>query len=1390
MVISKVIIDNSYIHLNVDTAGIINLKFILDQLSSTDKTDTSSFAFQIKSAEIINSRFHFTSEGKDFGPAGVNYADMDMRDLNLDVSEFVITGDTLSFEVRNMNLREKSGFTIKELNTDMSLSGRHMDFANFNLVTPYSNLSAKNLKLSFKEYGDFSDFVNSVGINFSFNPSLVSFNDISFFATPLIGYDEEFRLSGDIKGQISNMKGKEILLVYKDQTRLMTNFTMIGLPEVKTTFMHFDIVSLQTNSEDLQNLKIPGGDQHSHLKIPNTISGLGTIKYSGKFTGYFDDFVAYGRFSTSLGEFSSDLLLRPDSANTLYFQGRLKTKAFFLGKLMKQDSLVGKITMNANINGYTSKTSLYAKMDGLIDSLEFNRYNYKNINITGTLTDKVFDGSLNISDPNIKMDFLGKVNFSNENPEFAFTADVSRARPYYLHLENTDPSYFASFLLETNFTGKTIDQLNGEIRIVNSLFRRNGKQLQIYNLSLLAVNTPDSNLVRINSDVMDLDVNGRYQFSKLTSSFKNLASFYLPSLEKNPGAKTVSADPNSFNFKMKLKNIQPLILFFAPSLNLGNNTDLYGHYRPELKDVEVNLKTSLFSYNGNEWQNLSVRTFTDKQNIAFQTTSSSLTLSNDMVLDNLTFSTSLLKDTANISIIWDSKTKPLYKGEINAIANLKRNQSSKNPIFGLHFLPAQISLNDTVWTLSESNVVIDSSSIAIDSFKIRNQNQNLLVYGTVSENPEDAIRFSFLDMDLNAVNPVTKKYNFDIAGKISGQASIKDPYHNLLFLSDLQLNELVVNGESLGKGEILANWNNRDKKVHIKSFLGAGLNPALKLEGDFFPRTKALDFTADLDKLKLNIFHTYSDFLVSDVKGIANGRITIGGTGEKPDINGSLRLMKTAMTVDYLQTRYNFSNDVKIVHNNIILKDFEAFDEKGNKAIAQGSIDSKYFREFSLNIKVRTDNFAFLNTTEKDNSLFYGRIFAGGVIAISGPTDNLLMNIDARSNRNSEFYIPLYASEEVAVQNFIDWVSPRDLEPEAKSVQAIYEVKMKGIQMNFNLEVTPDAQVQLIFDPKVGDIIKGRGTGNLKILINTLGKFEIYGDMVIDEGDYLFTLKNVINKKFSVEKGGRISWNGDPTDANIDLKAVYNLKTTIPADWDLESNQQNTRKRIPVECVINMSGKLMNPTIKPDVTLPGADQKTQSIVKSSINTDEELMKQFVSLLVMNNFYVVAQGGGNSGTSSNAAGVTTTELLSNQLSSWLSQISKDFDIGVNYRPGDQISSDELQVALSTQILNDRISISGNLDMGGNSTGTSNTNSATNTKNIVGDFDINFKITDKLHLKAFNRANDNLLFQSAPYTQGVGLFYKEYFNNLKELGMQLKKPFVKKAVAEKPEEDETK
>jgi hypothetical protein len=348
------------------------------------------------------------------------------------------------------------------------------------------------------------------------------------------------------------------------------------------------------------------------------------------------------------------------------------------------------------------------------------------------------------------------------------------------------------------------------------------------------------------------------------------------------------------------------------------------------------------------------------------------------------------------------------------------------------------------------------------------------------------------------------------------------------------------------------------------------------------------------------------------------------------------------------------------------------------------------------------------------------------------------------------------------------------------------------LQLDLEVDITNDAVVQLIFDPKVGDIIETGGNGDLRIQMDQSNGFRMFGDVILEQGDYLFTLQNVINKRFKIEPGGKISFNGSPMDASIDLEAIY---TTRAAPYnlypDLDDTKESLKKRIPVECHLILQGELRSPTISTGIYMPTADAETRNLLENSTSTDEELMKQFLSLLVINNFYSVSGYGSQpAGPTGSIAGVTASELLSNQLSNWLSQISDDFDIGVNYRPGDQITSDELELALSTQLLDDRVIITGNVDVGGQ--GTNPSSDASSNPYIMGDFDVEFRVTDNISIIAFNRARDELLFETAPYKQGVGISYREEFDDLGQLvdrykeGLSNRKKRNKKSA--EPETDE--
>lgn len=1385
LTLKKATLHDSYIQFITDTTGTINMKFIIDKIRKSEdriKTDSEPWRLKIRNAELKNSRFVISDEVRKPYKGGIDLTNMDMNEVNLSISDMQIKGDTIEMQIGDIQLTEKSGFHINSFSSSLSIGKNYMHFKDVVTQTPWSEIHSPYVQFSFSSFQDFSDVINLVNIKLNLEPSHISFKDISYFAPTLIGYNEDFRISGNISGRINDMSGKDIFLQYSRNTLLETNFNLIGLPDFKATFMHFDIDRFMTTNADIELFKIPGSKKK--IELPDNLKKLGNINYSGKFTGYPDDFVTYGKFRTDLGEISTDILLKPDTTNTLRFTGRLKTMDFKLGELIDASDKIDKISMDGNISGISSKGKLFANIESTIDSFRILGYNYQSINISGELTESSFDGSFDISDPNISMDFSGRADFSGENPEYAFTANVVRARPYYLNIYKSDPSFFLSFLLETNFTGNSLDNMEGEISLVNSLFSNSENQIQMYDFTLKSItDNLNSGSIIIRSDLLDGEITGEYHFSTLPASINKLVNNYIPTLSTLTDPVIWKEDHNNFTFNFRFKNIHPSVEFFFPGYDFGNNAVFSGAYNPTEKKIEINGDFPLFTFKENDIENISVKAFASNDTYEVSASSSAFVLGNNMKLENIQLIASVFTDTVDARITWDNRATPRYAGEIDLTTVFDENRSTGNTQLKIHTSPSSFVFNDTLWHISESVIEVDTNSVRIDTFGISNQQQDFFIFGKLSSNPDDALFMKFSDMDIATFNLFTSRAKITMGGYLSGEATLRDPLNKPIFLSDLHIRDLEINKDKLGDGKIGAIWNNSQKKIALIVETIKGENKQLSVVGDYFPENGLLDFNINLDKLRVSLFEPYLADLISDLKGMATGKLTMKGTLKAPDLNGTVQLQKSSTLVDYLMTSYYFTNELRVINNNIVFKNFEIFDEKGSRAVADGTVFMNNLKNIRLDIRLNATNFAFLNTTEKDNELFYGEVHAGGIVRITGPVNDLLMDINAKTERNSVFYIPLYGAEEVYEQDFIQWVSAdKDKEDEADIKSSGYEVNLKGLKMNFNLEITPDAQIQLIFDPKVGDKMRGWGSGNLKMMINTLGKFEIYGEMTIERGDYLFTLKNLINKYFEVERGGTISWDGDPLDANIDLKAVYRLKASVfnIAPEPMES----LRRRIPVDILFRMSGKLMNPLITPDIQLPTADQETRNIVSNRITTDEDMMKQFLSLLIINNFYSDMNPAGFGGTAQRGSGIAGSELFTNQLSNWLSQISKDFDLGVNYRPGDELTSNQLEVALSTQLLNDRVRINTNLGMGGGQTAAA---PASNPNNIVGDFDVDFQITKsgKLHIKAFNRSNDNLLIRTSPYTQGAGFTYREDFNSFGELMRRYKESISRLFSKEKRE-----
>ncbi len=667
--------------------------------------------------------------------------------------------------------------------------------------------------------------------------------------------------------------------------------------------------------------------------------------------------------------------------------------------------------------------------------------------------------------------------------------------------------------------------------------------------------------------------------------------------------------------------------------------------------------------------------------------------------------------------------------------------------------------------------------------------------GSVSENPSDTLNLEFSGIDISplnylgnqGMNPDPDKLNYDFKGLINGKILLTNVYKNLLLETNINIDEFSLLGNEFGTMSVTSELDRVKKMINIKASNNLGGIKMIDINGYYDPSTKKANLSARANQLTINFLNPLLRAFASGITGTASGKVNLSVAQGNIFLTGAVLAENATMKINYLQTKYKMNDSIRFDRQGIRFNNIRINDEKGNLVTLTGRVNHKNFKDFAADLTINANESLVLNTKPKDNDLFYGTAYASGVTTIKSGNNTLSFDISAKTGNNTKFYIPLNTGLSVSEYSFVSFVDSqkvKDGENKSDDGRIKPPPVQTGFDLNFDLEVTPEAEAQLIFDSKVGDVMKGHGSGNLNISLNPKGEFKITGDYIVEDGDYLFTLGNILNKSFSVENGGRIMFNGDIDNAEIDMKAIYKLKASLfPILQD-----ENYKDRVPVECQLNLSGNLFNPIVGFNIYLPTSDEKTRTYVRNAISTDEELSRQFLYLLVMNSFYADPSSGIASSSSTpsgtSAMAVTTFEMLSNQLSNWLSQISNDFDIGVVYRPGSgnkDINPQEVQVALSTQILNDKVVINGNFDVP--LTGSS----ADNTNQITGDFDAEVRLTNKLNFKVFNRYNNPYTGKGVDYTQGIGIFFKQDFDRFSDLFRKKEKPEMKKEEETTPQDE---
>ncbi len=1368
--IGEVQLDNASINLvTYQDEEVMNFQYLVDYFLSENQTDSvvadttqSNWIITCDAIQLNRTNFRIVNENKAKTPLGMDYDRIVVNEINLDLQNLDFEKDTVLFSIKKLNCTERSGFTLNHFSGEFAMAKTFLEARSLKIQTPKSNLDL-DFRFSYDDFNAYGYFEEEVMIQTHIRRSKLNLSDIGAFAPELYVMDNEIFIDNTtINGTVEDFKATRLNFMFGKSTKFDGEVTMKGLPYIEKTISDLKITEFHTSAKDLASFALP--TDSVFLKIPAEIYSLGECSMIGSMSGLYNNFNSNFVMKSELGNLAAEIHMNTvDSSSTAFYNGRIQSLKFELGKMLKVPDVVGSMNLDLEFNGsgLTMEEALI-QLKGEISSLDFKQNNYNQVQINAELADNKFDGHLSVMDENIDFKFDGSIDFNKQIPEFNFYSNIQKANLYRINFLKHDSTATLSTELNINYAGIELDDMEGVIKITNTLYKQNDKEYRLDNLDVNAYyDSAHHKRIELKSDFIDASVRGDFLFNELYASVRSLIGQYAPVLFSDSSHLEKESKNQKLDFEIDLKNTSAITEIMLPHLRVAPASKVKGYFNTDQNAVYIEANASELELAGIKLYDWYLKTNNDEnsfmvltgsKDLAFKTAST--TDSAAIGLENFNVLASVQNDSVDFRIAWDDfESLDLNVGYLAGYLKFHDKKESE-----MKLKKADFMINNEPWNIDlNSHLYFQESLFSIDSLNIFSENQRLFVSGVASGESTDTIKIAFSNWDLSNFDIVVNDPNLNIDGILDGEILLMDMYQSPKATAQLGIDGLALNNQRLGRGEFKSIWDNDKNALNasldIINIGNEGESKVFGISGTYFPQTvnRDLDFDVEISNFNLKTFSPFLSDFMSEVEGLASGRLLLDGSLVKPRIIGNVNLMRTGVKIDYTNVKYSLANEVKFRENEISFDQIVLYDTLGNQAVCQGKIAHNYFNDFIFDISIKPENILGLNTNAYQNSLFYGKAMASGDIRIHGPVDEMVIDISARSEEGTKIFIPISYDMEVAESDYIVFVNSADTICE----KIDYNVDLSGLTLNLDLSVSPNADVELYLPYGMGNI-KADGSGDIKIGVNSRGDFEILGDYFINQGTFLFTLQNLVNRRFSILEGGKISWTGNPYEAEIDIKTLYKTKASLNG-FGIQSD-----RRYNIDCFLDLSEQLLDPAIRFSIGIPNIETDDEQTVfaQLDVNNEAQMNQQMISLLVLGSFS--STSGSSNTPSAGAIGASSINVISNQLSSWLSQISKDFDIGINYRPSGEYTQQELEVALSTQLFNNRVLIDGNLSRIAGYT------------NIVGDVNVEVKLTDdgRFRIKAFNRSNIsstslNDYEDRSPNTQGVGVFYRKEFETFGDL-----------------------
>lgn len=1359
--VNRVRLQESDLRLVVNAQGQKNLQFLIDYFSpETPRPDRKKVQLDLERIDLINLSFRYQNL-KDEKPdtlaqslPQINFKNLHLYEIFGSLTGIDFSSNEIEAQIQNLRFKEQSGFELQELSAKGLYSAKEIELANLSLRTNKSVIN-DYLHFSFNELKDFNDFIRKVKLNFHLEESRIVSSDIAYFAPDLHELYFDASLTGIFTGTVSDLRGQNITLTTSPNTVLQGDLSMRGLPDIQRTVFDIEVQRLTSNINEIETL-VPQLSEREVFDLPALLDGFGDMYFKGQFEGFYHDFKVLGDLHTDLGDIETDVSIRLANGKTFY-EGELVSERFELGQFV-QTSTLGGTAIIASINGQGFEPNNRAlELRIRAPYLEFQGYSFNNLNFAGSLIGNNLTGDVEVIDQHLRFDLSGTSSIHPDSIVHDLRGSIHYADLKKTNLLKQDSLLIHSAELTSRLDGASFNDVVGEVTLRNVAFEHQtvpGRK-QLKALTVNASGPKKHRQLALFSDLLNAQIEGDIDFYTIDQYFKGIAQQYLPALN----LEVHGSSHQAFSLAVQIKDVKLVSEFFSPPFVIAPNSVMSGYFYseptnvpnishpvltqlevsvPELRFSDVIAKQIQLSQNGNQ-RNAQVSLHIDTIN-----------LFGKYDLPHFAMRQDIADNQVNYAIKWVDSLKQ-NAGDLSGIFAFLPKQE-----YHLYTNAAKVAINGANWEIQDSFALFESSgAIAIDELILSNGQQRILAGGRISSSPLDELKLSFSRFDVSTVNSFIPNFNFAFSGQLNGMTSLRTLLEKPYATADLKLEQLALDSYELGNLDINADFDQERNRVNValalekqqkQQFFVGGVYNLEKVENN-------LDLLARFDETELGILEVLLKNLISNVQGSLTGQANITGNLRKLIINGSAKLNDARFTVKYLQTPYRSNSSLTMKNTVFELNDLLLLDPRGQQARVTGRIAMQKPQEPVISATINTTNFLVLNTRLTDNPLYYGTAYGTGRFQFEGIPSDMNIIINARTEDNTIFNIPLNTAVSLGSYEFIRFKKFTAEEEFADTV--VVSNRPSGLRLNMDVFMTPAALTNIQTD--LGEL-SGRGEGQIALRMSSAGDFEMFGDYNINSGKFTFTAQDFINKIFEIKQGGTIRWSGKPTDATIGLTAYYEQRTSLSPLYNAAGRTAN-EQRVLARAEMDLNGNLMRPNISFNLDFPSAPYVKDEL-QGYLSDANNVNQQALSLIVRRSF-----SPGNTSDFSRELNSTLlnagTELAFNQLNTIISQSLNLNFIDLNIRSLNDASA-------SLRFFNDRLQFTGGItDLRQQQLNDWN---VFRREGIATDAELLYLIRKdgRLVLRGSNRLNTRrfLLTPTDEYISALGLIYRQEFDTLEE------------------------